>query len=176
MKSAWVMVDVEADGPAPGLYSMTELGAVIVEPALERTFYANLAPISDEFVPAALAVTGRTREQTLEFTPPEVAMLQFDLWLRRELVDQGIRPMFVSDNNGFDWQFVNYYSWRFTKCNRFGHSSTNLGSLYKGLKRDLRSNFKHLRKTAHTHNPVDDARGNAEAMLTMMEQWLTGIR
>jgi hypothetical protein len=48
--------------------------------------------------------------------------------------------------------------------------------LYKGLKRDLRSNFKHLRKTAHTHNPVDDARGNAEAMLTMMEQWLTGIR
>jgi hypothetical protein len=167
MKSKWVMVDVEADGPAPGLYSMTELGAVIVEPGLTRSFYSTLAPISDEFVPGALAVTGKTREQTLEFTKPEVAMLQFDLWLRRELADQGIRPMFISDNNGFDWQFVNYYSWRFTKGNRFGHSSTNLGSLYKGLKRDFFANFKHLRKTAHTHNPVDDARGNAEAMLAL---------
>lgn len=176
MKSAWVMVDVEADGPAPGLYSMTELGAVIVEPGLERNFYSSLAPISEEFVPAALAVTGHSREATLAFTPPEVAMIQFDLWLRRELLDQNVRPMFVSDNNGFDWQFVNYYSWRFLKKNSFGHSSTNLGSLYKGFQRDFRANFKHLRRTAHTHNPVDDARGNAEAMLTMIEQGLTRNR
>jgi hypothetical protein len=28
-------------------------------------------------------------------------------------------------------------------------------------------NFKHLRKTKHTHHPVDDARGNAEALLQM---------
>ena len=167
MKSKWVMVDVEADGPAPGLYSMTELGAVIVEPGLTRTFYTTLAPISDDFVQGALDVTGRTREETLKFTPPEVAMIQFDLWLRREIFDQGLRAMFISDNNGFDWQFVNYYSWRYLKGNRFGHSSTNLGSLYKGQQRDFYVNFKHLRKTPHTHNPVDDARGNAEAFMSM---------
>ena len=172
-KSVWVMVDVEADGPAPGLYSMTELGAVIVEPGLTRTFYSTLAPISEQWVPEALAVTQRTREDTLAFTPPEVAMIQWDLWLRREITDQGLRPMFISDNNGFDWQFVNYYSWRFLGANRFGHSSTNLGSLYKGIQRDLRQNFKHLRRTSHTHNPVDDARGNAEALLTIQDQWLT---
>ena len=61
MKSKWVMVDVEADGPAPGLYSMTELGAVIVEPGLTRTFYTTLSPISDDFVQGALDVTGRTQ-------------------------------------------------------------------------------------------------------------------
>ena len=33
-------------------------------------------------------------------------------------------------------------------------------------------NFKHLRKTRHTHNPVDDARGNAEALLVMKEMGL----
>jgi hypothetical protein len=33
-------------------------------------------------------------------------------------------------------------------------------------------NFKHLRKTEHTHNPVDDARGNAEALLAMKEMGL----
>ena len=28
-------------------------------------------------------------------------------------------------------------------------------------------NFKHLQKTTHTHDPVDDALGNAEALLAM---------
>lgn len=163
------MVDVEADGPAPGLYSMIELGAVIVEPGLTRSFYTTLKPISDNFVAGALSVTGHSREDTQQFTDPSVAMIKFDLWLRRELLDQGLRAMFVSDNNGFDWQFVNYYSWRFLNKNSFGHSSTNLGSLYKGLRRDFYASFKHLRKTAHTHNPVDDARGNAEAMLALAD-------
>ena len=31
-------------------------------------------------------------------------------------------------------------------------------------------NFKHLKKTRHTHHPVDDARGNAEAFLALKEQ------
>jgi len=55
--------------------------------------------------------------------------------------------------------------------NPFGHSSTNLGSLYKGVVRDMFVNFKHLRKTKHTHNPVDDARGNAEALLAIKEHF-----
>ncbi len=38
------------------------------------------------------------------------------------------RPFFISDNNGFDWQFVNWYFWHFLGRNPFGHSSTNLGS------------------------------------------------
>jgi hypothetical protein len=33
----------------------------------------------------------------------------------------------------------------FTGGNPFGHSSTNLGSLYKGMARDMFQNFKHLR-------------------------------
>jgi hypothetical protein len=32
-------------------------------------------------------------------------------------------------------------------------------------------NFKHLRKTKHTHNPVDDARGNAEALLRIKDEY-----
>jgi len=43
----------------------------------------------------------------------------------------------------------------------------NLGSFYKGLVRDTLKNFKHLRQTKHTHHPVDDAKGNAEALLAM---------
>jgi len=67
--------------------------------------------------------------------------------------------------------FANWYFHRFTGTNPFGHSSMNLGSLYKGLVRNLRQNFKHLRRTRHTHNPLDDAMGNAEAMLQLMQEY-----
>jgi hypothetical protein len=38
--------------------------------------------------------------------------------------------------------------------------------------KDAFTNFKHLRQTNHTHHPVDDARGNAEALLQMKEDGL----
>lgn len=163
----WIMVDIEADGPAPGDYSMVCLGAVVVEPGLQRTFYGQFRPISERFVPGALAVSGFTREETLAFDDPATVMAGFRDWIAQ--CGRG-RPMFVSDNNGFDWQFVNWYFHHFLGDNPFGHSSTNLGSLYKGLVQDMRQNFKHLRVSPHTHHPVDDARGNAEALLAMRDQ------
>ena len=164
---AWIMVDVESDGPIPGDYSMICVGAIVVEPELNRTFYGRLRPISDRFVPEALAVSGFTREQALAFDEPKVVMTALRDWLQS--LGQG-RPMFISDNNGFDWQFINWYFHHFLGENPFGHSSANLGSLYKGMQKDMFVNFKHLRKTAHTHHPVDDARGNAEALLAMQDK------
>ncbi len=165
---SFVMVDIEADGPIPGDYSMIALGAVIVEPSLAKTFYGQLTPISERWIPEALAVSGFSRDQTLAFDDPMEVMQRFGAWVGE--CSAG-RPIFVSDNNGFDWQFVNWYFHHFTGANPFGHSSMNLGSLYKGLARDAFASFKHLRQTKHTHHPVDDARGNAEAMLKMKEEY-----
>jgi hypothetical protein len=165
----FVMVDIEADGPIPGDYSMVSLGAVIVEPALSRTFYGELRPVSEQWVPEALAVSGHSREATLAFEEPKVVMERFAEWLARECPQ---RKVFIADNNGFDWQFVNWYFHHFLGHNPFGFSSHNLGSLYKGLVKDTTARFKHLRRTKHTHHPVDDARGNAEAMLAMVEMGL----
>jgi hypothetical protein len=165
---SYVMVDIEADGPIPGDYSMICFGAVIVEPSLSKTFYGQLHPISDRWIPEALAVSGFTREQTMAFPEPESVMRQFAGWLAEQC---GGRAMFISDNNGFDWQFINWYFHHFTGSNPFGFSSANLGSLYKGIVRDTAQNFKHLRKTRHTHHPVDDAKGNAEALLALKDQF-----
>lgn len=164
---SYVMVDVEADGPAPGLYSMVSFGAVVVAPGLERTFYGQLRPISEQSIPEALAVSGFSREEVLRFEEPSAVMARFAAWLEQS--SRG-RPMFISDNNGFDWQFINYYFHRFIGKNPFGFSSTNLGSLYKGAVKDLTKNFKHLRRTQHSHHLVDDARGNAEAFLTIVHE------
>lgn len=166
---SYVMVDVESDGPIPGDYSMICFGAVIVQPDLSQTFYGQLRPISDQFIPEALAVSGFSREQCLAFDDPAEVMKGFAKWLKSTC---GSRMMFVSDNNGFDWQFINWYFHHFTGGNPFGFSSTNLGSLYKGMQQDTFQNFKHLRKTKHTHHPVDDAKGNAEALLQMKEMGL----
>lgn len=172
----WFMVDVETDGPCPGLYSMVSLGVVVVEPGLGRSFHAQLRPISDDWVPEALAVSGHTREECMAFSRPEEAMAKFKDWVETNAGTRKSRgrevpnAQFVSDNNGFDWQFVNYYFHRFCGDNPFGFSSTNLGSLYKGMQRTMFENFKHLRRTRHTHHPVDDARGNAEALLHMRDE------
>lgn len=166
---AYVMVDVESDGPIPGDYSMICFGAVIVEPGLERSFYGQLRPISDNFVPKALAISGFSREQCFEFDDAKEVMARFRDWLKSNCKGQS---RFISDNNGYDWQFINWYFHHFLGANPFGYSSTNLGSLYKGMMHDMQVNFKHLRKTKHTHHPVDDARGNAEALLRMKEMGL----
>lgn len=164
-----IMVDIESDGPIPGDYSMVCFGAVIVEPSLNQTFYGRLRPISEKYIPEALAVSGFSREETLAFEDPKSVMEKFAQWIAE--YSNG-RPFFISDNNGFDWQFINWYFHHFTGSNPFGFSSTNLGSLYKGMVKDTFKNFKHLRKTKHTHHPVDDAIGNAEALLQMKEDGL----
>jgi DNA polymerase III alpha subunit (gram-positive type) len=165
---SYVMVDVESDGEIPGDFSMIEIGAVIVRPGLKDTFHGWLCPITNRWNDEALKVSNHTREETTGFEDPTRVLLKFETWLHQHNV--GKKIMFISDNNGFDFMFVSWYFWHFLNRNPFGHSSTNLGSLYKGLIKDTFHNFKHLRKTKHTHNPVDDAMGNAEALLHMKDK------
>jgi hypothetical protein len=164
---SYVMVDVESDGPVPPDYSMICFGAVIIDEALDKSFYGQLKPLSENWTPDALKISGFSREETLGFNDPQVVMVEFSTWLK---LNSKNKLFFISDNNGFDWQFINYYFNHFLGSNPFGYSSTNLGSLYKGLVKDTGQNFKHLRKTIHTHNPVDDVIGNAEALLHMRKE------
>ena len=66
-------VDIEADGPIPGPFSMLSFGLVVAgrfdgrqfESRLDRpdTFYRELKPISRSFVPEALEVSGLDRDR-----------------------------------------------------------------------------------------------------------------
>lgn len=173
----YVMVDVEADGPCPGenMYSMASFGAVVVDEKLDKTFYSDiLKPISNKWNPEALSVSGISREEMeTKGMHPAYIMKEFAEWLgSMSSLNKNKRLIFISDNNGFDWSFINYYFHAYYGSNPFGHSSQNLNSLYKGLNKDMFCSFKHLRKTYHSHNPVDDAKGNAEAMLEMKKMGL----
>jgi len=164
---SFIVVDVEADGPYPGDYSMVSFGAVVVEPSLSKTFYGEVKPISSLWKPDALAVSNITREQHLKFNDPLHVMHDFADWA--EKVSKG-RPVFVSDNVAFDWMFICYYLHKYAGRNPFGFSGRRIGDMYCGLVNDAYAKWKHLRKTSHTHHPVDDAKGNAEALLHMREK------
>lgn len=157
----FVSVDVEADGPAPGLYSMVSFGAVVIDGEFEKHFYGQVKPISEKYVPEALAVSGHSRAEHESFNDPTEVMNNFLLWTQS--LDFSRRPVMVCDNPGFDFGFMNYYLHAYTGENPYGWSCFDLHRFYKGLKQNMYANTRKLKTTKHTHHPVDDARGNAEA-------------
>ena len=76
---SYIVVDVEADGAIPHMYSMVCFGAVVVEPSLSKTFYGKTKPISDLWVPDAFKVSGFSREEHQSFDDPKQVMEDFAL-------------------------------------------------------------------------------------------------
>lgn len=169
--STYVVVDVEADGPCPGLYSMVSFWAVVVEEWLRRTFYAKVCPISENWDPEALAISWHSREETLTFQSPEEAMAKFARWLDANC---HWRPRFVADNLAFDWQYINYYFHHFYWSNPFWWSWHRINDIWAGMEMDMskQTGFKKYTITPHTHHPVDDAKKLAEGLLYMKSAWL----
>lgn len=162
------VVDVEADGPYPGDYSMVCFGIAKVMKGEIETFDSGLLlPISDNWIPEALEVSGHTRfDMESMGLGQEYVMKDAVEWIKANTKG---RATFISDNNAFDWQFWNYYSHKYAGENPFGFSARRIGDLYSGLEQDFfaASKWKKYRKTTHDHNPVNDAVGNVEALLTI---------
>ena len=111
-----IIVDVEADGPCPGLYSMVSFGAVCLHNT-NLSFYGRTAPISNNWVPEALAVSNTTREEHMGYEDPLIEMNRFMVWL--DNISDSTRFTFISDNPAFDWQFINYYFHEFYRYKSF---------------------------------------------------------
>ena len=171
MASTWFIVDVESDGPCPGLYSMVSIGAVRLDRELKTSFYGKFAPLPDaDFQPEALAISGTTREEHLLYPNPYDDTKRLHEWVLAN-TEKATKPIFVSDNPAFDFAWVNYYAHLFLGHNSFGYSARRIGDLYSGLMKDAsRSNeWRKFCKTKPTHHPVDDAMGVAEALLHMVD-------
>ncbi|MFE7440805.1 3'-5' exoribonuclease domain-containing protein [Streptomyces chartreusis] len=184
--SRYISVDIEADGPIPGPYSMLSIGAAVAgvqdgdgftaaDPE-ERTFYRELRPISEEFVPEALAVSGLDRERLkAEGSEPAAALTEFSEWVRE--VSAGAQPVMCGYPASYDWTFLYWYLIRFTGASPFGHSGClDMKTLYatkaglplravaKGtMPREL------LSRRRHTHHALDDAVEQAELFANLME-------
>lgn len=165
---SWIVVDVESDNPTPATGSMICFGAVLVSD-MSKTFYGETAPLTDRYDPDTLAVSGIKREQHELFQDSYYTMNNFRNWI----VEVAKPPyIFVSDNPAYDWQWINYYFDMHGIKNPFGFSARRIGDLWCGMQKDTFSKWKHLRITEHTHDPVMDAKGDAEVCNIMKDMGL----
>ena len=160
----WILVDTESGarqgagfGQSPYTGVMTEFGAV--ELVSKLSFHGVLWPSQPSAENPAIPeiLPGAQPYDSVK------VMTEFAKWLDSLRAD---RLVFVSDNNGWDYMWISYEFDRAGIPNPFGHSSRRIGDFWAGLETNWRDSslWKRYRVTAHTHHPVDDALGNAEAL------------
>lgn len=175
----YISIDMEADGPIPGDYSMQSIGAVVVgEP--DKTFYVELKPISDNFDPVAASIGLNrfgehfTREYLIEYAEePKEAMQKFTNWVKE--VCEHNKPVFVAYPTGFDFTWIHWYMIHFLGKDPFGINALDMRSFYMGAfntsfgsanKEEMKKNYPPLSK--HTHNALDDAIEQGEIFESML--------
>lgn len=176
------VVDCEAYGLCPSVGRLTEVGCVEFDtraPESEwRSFHGLMyspkglgAPVG----PDDELQHDRTRSQLVAAMPADEydsrlvgVFREFDSWLA-DLAGAGRKTMW-SDNPAYDFQWVvDGFARALGRC-PFGHSARRIADLYAGLTGDpsKTQEWKRLRRTRHDHDPVNDARGNAEALVRML--------
>jgi hypothetical protein len=187
-RDCYVSVDIEADGPVPGPYSMLSIGMVVAGrydgerfdagdlDDTEQRFYAELRPISSEFDQAALEVSGLDRQHLeRDGEDPAFAMTRAAAWVRR--VARKDRAVFAAFPLGFDWMFAYWYFTRFAETGSpFGHSThLDIKTLYsaragepivRSIKRNMPADI--LGNRPHTHHALDDALEQAELLQNLL--------
>lgn len=181
----YVSVDVEADGPCPGLNSMLSFGAVALDAtkgigreAVVAQFEANLETIQGAKPDPATARWWSEHQEAWEkcrenLQKPEVVMPRFAGWLEK----LPGKPIFVGYPVAFDWPFIYYYLHRFAGGknpfvrNAIDVESFAMGVLGKGyMEVSKRSWPEHWfdRTLKHTHVAIDDALGQGISFMRML--------
>jgi len=158
-----IFVDVEAaEGISPATGRMTEFGAVHY--GTRKAYHGVLFPsVPSVENPAVSTITGPGFDATK-------VMAGFASWLKINV--QG-RPVFVSDNPAYDFQWINYDFDKTLGHNPFGHSGRRISDFWAGLNNNWSNTqkWKQYRVTPHDHNPVNDAMGNVEAFERIVNEY-----
>lgn len=168
---SYYSVDVESDNPTPASGNLVSFGAVKVTPDFNETFYCWVAPKTgnDYIHTSAFEVARRGIDENYPQLSPIDAMISFKQWIDKTCTNG--RPIFISDNPAYDYMWIAYYFDMVNMKNPFGHSARRISDIFCGYNKDLYYKWKYkYRETKHTHNPVDDAKGNAEAFLKLMKE------
>jgi DNA polymerase III epsilon subunit-like protein len=137
-RATYFCVDIECNGPVPGLYDMVSLAAVEVIPdddgelRLGESIVLLMKPQAPRFDARAAAIHGLDQ-----------AMLRRDGLSRAEFCSQlaswvaartrpGTEPVFVGHNAPFDWSFVAHAYAEQERANPFGYKALCTKSMATG--------------------------------------------
>lgn len=181
----YVVVDIETDGPVPGMYSMLSIGAVASTNIAEvSSFYEKLLPLPDagQYKPTMdwwNANPDAWQEATSDARASDVVMKEFNDWVK----DLNATPVFVASPLVFDYGFVSWYLEKFTRTNIFTdytdvQRTLDIASFCAGkLERPLnQSRLTQIPKSfldgmpKHSHKAIDDARGYGVVLRNLLRQ------
>jgi hypothetical protein len=168
----YVSLDIEADGPCPGLFSMLSFGmaAFTLEKELVGTFERNLHTLEGARTDQRTMTWWNTpdnaeafRKSRIDPVPPKEAMLECRAWL--ESMKRFGRPIICGAPSGFDFTFIYYYFQRELGESPIGFASLDLRSYAAAV---LRRQYRQVGKNTyppdwidaglpHTHVALDDA-------------------
>jgi DNA polymerase III alpha subunit (gram-positive type) len=179
----YVVVDIETDGPAPGLYSMLSIGAVASATNDEvASFYRKVLPYEEAGQDADTMEWWRSqpeawKEVTTDALPPEIVMNEFCGWIN----DLKAKPIFVAHPVGFDYTFVSWYLQKFAQNPFNDYSgvarildlpSFAAGKLKVPLSKSARPQLPESLKVGmpeHSHKAIDDARGYGTILRNLLK-------
>jgi hypothetical protein len=135
----YISLDIETNGPCPGLYSMLSLGAIALTPGQPEAevprWYQTLEPLHGAELghPDTMAWWKTQPDAWAEVTTnqqdPDIAAEDFANWV--EALPG--KPRAVAWPAAFDFAFVNYYLHRFAGRNPLGIACIDIRSYANGL-------------------------------------------
>ena len=108
-----------------------------------------MSDLDEGLEPIKFPIDGKTDVHVAKYGKLVNIFYDFDDWIEEEC--KGFKPIFVSDNPAFDWQWINYHFHKHLGRNPFGWSARRIGDYYAGLTNNWRnaSKWKKLRITKH---------------------------
>lgn len=138
-RATYFCVDIECNGPVPGLYDMVSLGAVQVHAddrghlMLGASWYGELKPVAPRFDARAAAIHGLDQARLKREGLDRVAFCgALEGWVQAHTLP-GTEPVFVGHNAPFDWSFVAWTWAAEGRANPFGYKALCTKALATGV-------------------------------------------
>jgi len=177
-KETYISIDIEADGPAPSLFSMLSLGAAAFKQnELVGTFSANLEVLPGASEDPDTMKWWKTKPEAWEacrkdLQSPKEAMEQFKEWM----YSYGNKPVLVAWPCGFDFTFLYWYMTKFLgKSPMFScldmrsFAMAKLGTGYRDCNKSRLPSAWMSHKNKMPHIAVEDAVFQGKMFMNMMK-------
>lgn len=179
-ETVYVVTDIEADGPVPGIHSMLSFAslAYTTSGTFLESFEANLNPLADAIAdPDTMEWWSKRPETWAEVTAnqsePSEVMRSFERWLD-SLPGE---PVLVAHPAPFDYMWMAWYAWKFLGKRKLGWTGLDIKSYAMAT---LNWNFDRCETThydpawlglcEHSHRAIDDARGYANLFFELQRR------
>jgi len=189
IREYYISIDVEADGPCPGINSMLQFGAVFydIEGNILEEYSVNIEQIeggiedSDTMKWWAEQETknlGLWASMRSDLVPPKLAMQRFESIVQKYNKQLNAQPVVAAFPSGYDFSWLYYYLCKYLGQSVVGFSSLDMKTLAMAL---LKTGYRDASKKRwpadwrdsnlkHTHNALSDAKEQGYSLFKMLKE------